>query len=71
MLHQAAERAYHCTLLVFKLYSPKSHRISVLRSHAENLDERLIPVWPRDARFQRRAFSRLRRAYVEARYSSG
>ena len=25
MLHQAAERAYHCVLLVLTLYSPKSH----------------------------------------------
>ncbi|TCP99036.1 putative nucleotidyltransferase [Rhizobium sp. PP-F2F-G36] len=69
-LHQAVERLYHCTLLVLTLYSPKSHRINVLRSHAENLDARLMQVWPRDTRFSRRAFSRLRRAYVEARYSS-
>lgn len=65
-LHQSVERLYHCTMLVLTLYSPKSHRINVLRSHAENIDVRLIPVWPRDTRFSRRALSRLRRAYVRS-----
>lgn len=35
MLHQAVERAYHCVLLVLTLYSPKSHRITMLRSQAK------------------------------------
>lgn len=69
MLHQAAERAYRCLLLVLTLYSPKSHRLTILRSLAENLDPRLIVAWPRDTRFARRAFARLERAYVDARYS--
>lgn len=69
MLHQAVERAYHCVLLVLTLYSPKSHRLAVLRSHAERSDVRLIAAWPRDSRFVRRCFSRLDRAYVDARYS--
>ncbi|WP_431324292.1 HEPN domain-containing protein [Rhizobium sp. YTU87027] len=70
MLHQATERAYHCTLLTLTLYSPKSHRIKVLRSQAEGVDNRLIEAWPRDNRFSRRCFELLSRAYVEARYSS-
>ncbi|WP_349434272.1 HEPN domain-containing protein [Pararhizobium sp. A13] len=70
MLHQASERLYHCVLLVRTLYSPKSHRLSFLRSHAERIDSRLIEAWPRDSRFARRCFARLDRAYVEARYSS-
>jgi uncharacterized protein len=37
-LHQATEALYHCILLVFKLYSPKSHRLSFLRSQAEGLE---------------------------------
>jgi uncharacterized protein len=69
LLHQTAERLYHCTLLVLTLYSPKSHRLSKLRSSAEGIDARLIPVWPRDSRFARRCFARLDRAYVDARYS--
>ncbi|RDJ04826.1 HEPN domain-containing protein [Rhizobium grahamii] len=69
-LHQATERLYHCALLTLSLYSPKSHRLKVLRSQAEGLDIRLVDVWPRDSRFSRRCFELLSRAYVEARYSS-
>jgi len=68
-LHQATERLYHCLLLTLTLYSPKSHRIKVLRSKAEDLDKRLIGAWPRDNRIARRRFELLSRAYVEARYS--
>jgi HEPN domain-containing protein len=70
MLHQATECAYHCALLTLTLYSPKSHRIKVLRSKAEGVDSRLIAAWPRDSRFSRRCFELLSRAYIEARYSS-
>jgi len=69
LFHQAAERFYHCTLLVLTLYSPKSHRLNFLRSHAEELAPPLIAVWPRDDRFARRCYELLRQAYVNARYS--
>jgi len=69
MLHQGVERLYHCTLLVVTLYSPKSHRLSVLRSHAERNEPRLIEAWPRDTRFSRRCFAVVDRAYIGARYS--
>ncbi len=69
MLHQACENYYHCVLLTLTLYSPKSHRIKVLRSRAEDIEGRLISAWPRDNRFSRRCFELLSRAYVEARYS--
>jgi len=69
-LHQATEALYHCVLLVLTLYSPKSHRITMLRSQAEALDDRLKAIWPRDSRLHRQAFDRLRRAYVEARYAA-
>jgi predicted nucleotidyltransferase/HEPN domain-containing protein len=68
-LHQAAERLYHCALLVLTLYSPKSHKLNFLRSQAEQLDARLIDAWPRETKFERRCFDLLRRAYVDARYS--
>ncbi|WFS69562.1 HEPN domain-containing protein (plasmid) [Agrobacterium leguminum] len=68
-LHQAAERLYHCTLLVLALYSPKSHRLTFLRSQAERIAPQLIDVWPRDSKFAKRCFTRLDRAYVDARYS--
>jgi len=69
-LHQVTEALYHCVLLVFTLYSPKSHRLSFLRSQAERLDERLRDVWPDDSKLARRCFAKLQRAYVEARYSA-
>jgi len=68
-LHQAAERFYHCTLLVLTLYSTKSHKLNFLRSQAERLAPELIAAWPRDTRFAHRCFELLRRAYVDARYS--
>ena len=68
-LHQVTERLYHCILLVLTLYSPKSHKLDVLRSLAEDLDPRLRAAWPREDRASRRGFDRIRRAYVEARYS--
>ena len=68
-LHQAAERLYHCFLLVDRLYSPKSHKLNFLRNLCEELDESLVAAWPRDSRFNQRCFELLRRAYVDARYS--
>ena len=52
------------------LYSPKSHRITMLRSQAEALDDRLKAIWSSDSKLHRQAFDRLRRAYVEARYAT-
>lgn len=69
LLHQATERLYHCTLLVLTLYSPKSHKLNVLRSQAESIAPSLIEAWPRDTRSAQRSFELLRRAYVDARYS--
>jgi predicted nucleotidyltransferase/HEPN domain-containing protein len=70
LLHQATERAYVCYLLVRTLYFPRSHNIKFLRSLAEDSEPRLIEAWPRDSRIDRRRFQLLKRAYVEARYST-
>lgn len=69
VLHQSAERVYHCALLVLTLYSPKSHKLNFLRSHAEEIAPELIAAWPRSDKFSRRCFELLRQAYVNARYS--
>lgn len=69
LLHQTSERLYHCTLLVLTLYSPKSHKLNFLRSHAEEVAPQLIAAWPRADKFSRRCFELLRQAYVNARYS--
>ncbi|MDP3745535.1 MAG: HEPN domain-containing protein [Phenylobacterium sp.] len=70
LLHQSAEKLYHCVLLVITLYSPKTHRMNRLRDLAEELDARLIGIWPGSNKFERRGYDLLRRAYVEARYSA-
>jgi predicted nucleotidyltransferase/HEPN domain-containing protein len=70
LLHQATERAYICYLLVRTLYFPRSHNIKFLRSLAEDSEPRLIEAWPRERRLDRRRFQLLKRAYVEARYST-
>src|SRR3546814_8646222 len=36
MIHQAVERVYNAVLLVRTLYAPKSHRLGILRSLAED-----------------------------------
>lgn len=69
-LHQAAERGYSCYLLVRSQYVPRSHNLKFLRSLAEGKEPRLIDSWPRASKLDRRRFELLKRAYVEARYSS-
>ena len=69
-LHQAAERAYTCFLLVRSQYVPRSHNLKFLRSLAEDRETRLVEAWPRATKLDRRRFELTKRAYVEARYSA-
>jgi len=69
-LHQAAERAYICYLLVRSQYVPRSHNLKFLRSLAEDKQPALIVAWPRASKLDRRRFELAKRAYVEARYST-
>lgn len=68
MLHQACEHFYLCVLRSISLHAPRTHALDELREAAEALDPHLCSAWPRDTRFERRAFGCIRRAYVEARY---
>lgn len=68
-LHQAAERYYHCVLLVCTFYTPHVHNLGFLRTQAERIDPRLIEVWPRGTKADRSRFEKLKEAYVKARYS--
>ena len=69
LLHQAAERYYHCVLLVCTFYTPHRNNLAFLRTQAEHLDQRLIDVWPRWTKRERAMFEKLKQAYVKARYS--
>ncbi|WP_380879571.1 nucleotidyltransferase [Sphingomonas sp. DBB INV C78] len=68
-MHQAAERLYNCVLLVSTFYSPHVHNLGFLRTQAEQIDIRLVHVWPRGTRRDRSKFEKLKDAYVKARYS--
>ncbi|WP_066727028.1 nucleotidyltransferase and HEPN domain-containing protein [Sphingomonas pituitosa] len=69
LLHQTAERLYHCVLLVCTFYTPHVHNLGFLRTQAERIDPRLVDAWPRDQRTDRARFEKLKEAYVKARYS--
>jgi predicted nucleotidyltransferase/HEPN domain-containing protein len=69
LLHQASERLYQCLFLVRTLYSPKTHNLNRLRALAEDMEPSLKQVWPASNREEKRAYARLREAYIKARYS--
>jgi len=69
MLHQTTERLFNCTLLVCTNYLPKTHNLEHLRSLCAQQDARFSSLFPADSKFHRRSFQRLKRAYVDARYS--
>ncbi len=69
LLHQAPERYHNCVLLVCTFYSPHVHNLGFLRTQAEWLDIRLIYACPRDHKYERTRFEKLKEAYVKARYS--
>ncbi len=68
-LHQAAERYYHCVLLVCTFYTPHVHNLGFLRTQAERIDPRVAEVWPREMKADRARFEKLKEAYIKARYS--
>jgi uncharacterized protein len=70
MLHQATERYYHTILLVFTAYKPKLHNIEDLGNRAVNQHAGFAGVFPRDTKEDKELFTQLKKAYVEARYSS-
>lgn len=70
LLHQAAECAYRMFLLTTTLYAPGTHHLGKLRNIARTIDSRLEEAWGSPQKPYKRYFELLRRAYVEARYSS-
>ncbi len=69
-LHQATERYYHCVLLVLTAYKPKTHNLEVLGKRAADLHPELRNVFPHGTSEEERLFKLLKKAYVDARYSS-
>jgi len=68
-LHQATERYYSAIQLVFTGYKPKTHDIEILGKLANSFDLQFRKVFPRVTAQERRRFTLLKKAYVEARYN--
>lgn len=68
-LHQATERYYGTIQLVFTGYKPKTHDIAVLGRLAKALDIEFGKVFTQATVEERRRFTLLRKAYVDARYN--
>jgi predicted nucleotidyltransferase/HEPN domain-containing protein len=69
-LHQATERYYTAALLVLTEYKPKAHNIDYLGKLAGKLQPSLRDVFPRTAPEDKRVWDLLKKAYIDARYST-
>ena len=67
-LHQAAERLYSASLLVFTRYKPNSHDLEKLSQLISSVEPEFITVFPMGSEEERRLFELLRKSYVDARY---
>jgi len=68
MLHQAVERFYSTTLLVFTGYKGKRHNIEKLGRQVSGYDTAFLKVFPRATAEQDERFKLLKKAYIDARY---
>lgn len=69
-LHQATERYYHTVLLVFTGYKPKTHDIDKLGWKVARFNPSFAEIFPRKTTEEKRLFTLLRKAYVDARYDN-
>jgi len=67
-LHQAVERFYSTTLLVFTGYKGKRHNIEKLGRQVSGYDTAFLKVFPRATAEQDENFKLLKKAYIDARY---
>ncbi len=70
-LHQAVERFFDATLLVFTNYRPRLHDLQTLSHMVGGCDPVFLTVFPKATDQEKECFELLRRAYVEARYNPG
>lgn len=68
-LHQASENLYYAIRLAFTLKSYKQHNLAKLSASVKRHSEELAKVFPRDTAEEKRLFTLLKDAYVEARYN--
>ncbi|WP_455972574.1 HEPN domain-containing protein [Bacteroides congonensis] len=68
-LHQACERFYKTFTLVYSGIRPKSHELKVLGAMARNRSRGFANVFPTNTPEENKAFEKLCKAYIEARYN--
>lgn len=68
-LHQASENFYYAIRLAFTLRNNKQHNLAKLSASVKGHSEELAKVFPRDTTEEKRLFTLLKDAYVEARYN--
>ena len=69
LLHQACENYNYAIRLTFTLRNNKQHNLSKLSSATKRYSEDLATVFPQDTLEEKRLFTLLKSAYVEARYN--
>jgi HEPN domain-containing protein len=67
-LHQSTECFYSAVTLVFINYRFRTHDIELLGIKAVSYDTEFAKVFPRDTATQHKAFTLLKKAYIDARY---
>ena len=68
-LHQSCENYYYAIRLTFTLRNNKQHNLSKLSSSVKKYSEDLKTVFPQDTPEEKRLFTLLKAAYVDARYN--
>jgi HEPN domain-containing protein len=68
LLHQAVERFYSAITLVFINYRFRTHDIELLGIKAVSYNSEFAKVFPQDTASHRKAFTLLKKAYIDARY---
>lgn len=69
LLHQACERFYKAFTLVYGGFRPKSHELKVLGAMVRSCSREFANVFPTNTFEDNKAFDKLCRAYIEARYN--
>lgn len=69
LLHQTCENYYYAIRLSFTLRNNKQHNLSKLSNSVKKYSEDLKTVFPQDTPEEKRLFTLLKAAYVDARYN--
>lgn len=68
-LHQSCENFYYAIRLSFTLRNNKQHNLSKLSGSVKKYSDDLKSVFPQDTQEEKRLFTLLKAAYVDARYN--